>query len=107
MELGYHIKENPDINVVFINSSLTGVQIKKLEKRWNEMIMDREERVRQYNLRSANKENMYSPTETETSTAMTDYYGSSFEERRIRVVDRFGMILQIFAARAKTHMAQI
>ena len=52
-ELGYHIKENPDINVVFINTSLTGVQIKKLEKRWNEIVLDREERVRQYNLRSA------------------------------------------------------
>ena len=50
---------------------------------------------------------MYSPTESENTTALSDYYGDHEEERRIRVVDRFGMILQIFAARAKTHMARI
>ena len=52
-ELGLFIKENTDINVVFINSSLSAVQIKKLEKRWNDMLVGREERMRQYNLKSA------------------------------------------------------
>lgn len=45
-ELGLYIKETQDINAVYINSSLTPTQIKKLEKRWNDMIMEREERVR-------------------------------------------------------------
>ena len=31
-ELGYFIKENEDINVVFINTQLTSLQQKKLEK---------------------------------------------------------------------------
>lgn len=92
-ELGLHIKENPDINVVFVNTSLTGIQIKKLEKRWNEIIMDREERVRQYYLRSAQKEHEFSPTESDTSTAMSDFGGDALDRRKIRVVDRFGMIL--------------
>ena len=70
--------------------------------------MNREDRVRQYYLKSAQKEFEISPTESDTSTAMSDYYANGFEqERKIRVIDRFGMILQIFAARAKTQMAQI
>lgn len=52
-ELGLYIKETSDINVVFINSSLSAIQIKKLEKRWNDILMDREERMREYNLKSA------------------------------------------------------
>ena len=45
-ELGLFIKEKEEINAVYINTSLTPAQVKKLEKRWNDMIMDREDRVR-------------------------------------------------------------
>lgn len=45
-ELGVFIKDDPDINVIFINTSLTALQIKKLQKRWNDILLDREERVR-------------------------------------------------------------
>lgn len=31
-DLGYYIKENPQINVVYINTQLTSLQQKKLEK---------------------------------------------------------------------------
>ena len=45
-ELGLYIKEQQEINVVYVNTSLTPVQLKKLEKRWNDIIMNREDRVR-------------------------------------------------------------
>jgi len=54
-ELGLYIKEVGDINVVYVNSSLTAVQIKKLEKRWNDILLDREDRLRLYYLKSAQK----------------------------------------------------
>lgn len=37
-ELGYYIKDNEAVNVVFINAALTSMQQKKLEKRWNDII---------------------------------------------------------------------
>ena len=108
-ELGLFIKDDPSINVIYINSSLTPLQIKKLQKRWNDILLNREERLRQYYLKSAQKENYYSPTESDTSTAMSDYYGVHPEtgNRKVRIIDRFGMILQIFAARALSPIAQI
>jgi 50S ribosomal subunit-associated GTPase HflX len=45
-DLGYHLKDNPDINVVFVNTTLTAMQQKKLEKRWNDIILNREDRLR-------------------------------------------------------------
>jgi len=72
------------------------------------MLLNREERVRQYNLKSAQKDQLFSPTESDTSTALSDYGGEySQMGRTIRVVDRFGIILQIFASRAKLPMAQM
>jgi 50S ribosomal subunit-associated GTPase HflX len=69
-------------------------------------MLDREERVRQYYLKSALKQNMFSPTETDTSTAMSDMNPEGVDmTRKIKVIDRFGMILQIFAARAKSQIA--
>ena len=52
-ELGYYLKDNKDINVVFVNSTLTSLQQKKLEKRWNDIILTREDRLRSYYLKSA------------------------------------------------------
>ena len=108
-ELGLFLKEQSQINVVYINADLTAVQIKKLQKRFNDIIMDREERIRAYNISSANKDWEISPTESDT-TAMSDFGGNwqgTEGVRRIRVIDRFGMILQIFAARARTQIAQL
>lgn len=45
-EIGHFIKDQQDINVVFMNTSLTAVQIKKLEKRWNDILLEREDRLR-------------------------------------------------------------
>ena len=53
--------------MVFVNSTLTSLQLKKLQKRWNDYLMDREDRVRRYNLKSVNKE-MFSPTEIDSES---------------------------------------
>ena len=73
------------------------------------MIMGREDRMRKYNLKSALKDNEITPTESDTSTANSEDYSNydSSDFRKVRVIDRFGMILQIFAARAKSQIAQI
>jgi 50S ribosomal subunit-associated GTPase HflX len=52
-DLGYFLKENDKINVVYVNSTLSAMQQKKLEKRWNDIIMSREDRLRNYYLKSA------------------------------------------------------
>ena len=111
-DFGMYIKENEDINVVFVNTILTSMQQKKLEKRLNDIIQGRESRVRKYFLKSVNKDNYYSPTEvdSETETDMSSYEGEALRdlqniERRIRVIDRFAMIIQIFAMRAKTRVS--
>ena len=66
-ELGHFLKKNTDIDVVFMNTDLTAVQVKKLQKRWNDIIIGREERVREYHLKSVNKEFDFSPTESDTA----------------------------------------
>lgn len=60
--------------------------------------------MRAYFLKSATKEGYYSPTEVESETEMsamdltdTERDQLMSEQRKIRVIDRFGMILQIFA----------
>ena len=90
------------------------MQQKKLEKRWNDILADNDDRMRQYHLKSANKGDM-SPTDIETDTDLsaTELTRSEIIEiqgaakRKIRVIDRFGIILQIFAARAKHRTAQL
>jgi GTP-binding protein HflX len=59
------------VEIAFVNYTLTSVQMRNLERSWNDIIRKEEE-------------------------------GSS-----VRVIDRFGIILRIFAERAKTRMAQI
>lgn len=70
-EIGHCIKEKPELNVVFVNSALTTMQIKKLEKRWNDIIQENDDRLRAYFLKSANKDGAYSPTEIESDTEMS------------------------------------
>ena len=113
-ELGQFIKDKEDINVVYVNTTLTSMQQKKLEKRFNDMINDNDDRMRRYFLKSAQKNDL-SPTELESDTEISNMELTSEERkalqrhmqevRKIRVIDRFGMILQIFAARAKHRQA--
>lgn len=71
-DIGYFLKENKDINVVYVNNTLTALQQKKLEKRWNDIIMSREDRLRSYYLKSAQKEK-FNPTDVDSdTTALSD-----------------------------------
>ena len=106
-ELGYFLKDNSDINVVFVNATLTSLQQKKLEKRFNDIVLSREDRLRRYYLKSAQKER-YNPTDVESESSQMselEQVDAGLKMRKIRVVDRFGIILQIFALRAKTRAA--
>jgi 50S ribosomal subunit-associated GTPase HflX len=67
-DIGYFLKDNEDINVVFINSTLTALQQKKLEKRWNDIILSREERLRRYYLKSAQTER-FNPTDVDSESS--------------------------------------
>jgi 50S ribosomal subunit-associated GTPase HflX len=67
-DIGYFLKDNSDINVVFINSTLTALQQKKLEKRWNDIILSREDRLRKYYLKSAQREK-FNPTDVDTDSS--------------------------------------
>ena len=110
-DLGYFLKENPAINVVFVNATLTTMQQKKLAKRLNDIIQGRDDRVRRYMLKTVTKAHEYSPTEIDSETEADIQMTEEIKElggdmqRKIRVVDRFGLILQIFASRAKTRTA--
>ena len=68
--MGYYIKERPNINVVYVDAQLTSMQSKKLEKRWNDILAENDDRMRQFFLKSANKSEM-SPTEMETDTELS------------------------------------
>lgn len=71
-DLGYFLKDNKDINVVYINAQLTSLQQKKLEKRWNDIILTREDRLRKYYLKSAQKDK-FNPTDVDSdSSNMSD-----------------------------------
>ena len=71
-------------------------------------MLSREDRLRRYYLKSAQKER-FNPTDVESESSqmseLEDAGGIKTTVRKIRVVDRFGIILQIFALRAKTRAA--
>ncbi len=67
-DLGFFLKENPAVNVVFVNTSLTSMQQKKLERRWNDIIQGRDDRVRRYFLKTVTKDHEFSPTEIDSET---------------------------------------
>lgn len=73
------------------------------------MLLNRVDRLRKYYLRSAQKEK-FEPTDVDSDTAlssMEDAEVPDYNARKIRVIDRFGIILQIFALRAKTKISQL
>ena len=79
-ELGDYIKGKEEINVVYVNTTLTSMQQKKLEKRFNDIINENDDRMRRYFLKSAQKGEM-SPTELESDTEVSNMELSS-EERK-------------------------
>ncbi|CDW87062.1 gtp-binding protein [Stylonychia lemnae] len=78
--------------------------------RFNDIILNRDDKIRKYYLKSAQKEK-FNPTDIDSeSSQMSELEiqeGFGMRQRKIRVIDRFGIILQIFAARAKSRIAQL
>jgi|JI10StandDraft_1071094.scaffolds.fasta_scaffold209878_2 50S ribosomal subunit-associated GTPase HflX len=107
-DFGFFLRDKENVNLVFINSVLTTMQKTKLEKRWNDLIHDREERIRRHYLKSVQKKNDLSPSELDTDTVYTDVELENTptrNQRKVKVVDRFDVILQIFASRARSQVA--
>jgi len=105
-ELGQFVKKQEDIDVIFVNTMLTPLQQSKLEKRFNDFLQDREERLRRYYIRSANKSSN-EPTDIDSSSGYVTGETEINPKRSVRVIDRFGIILMIFANRAKSNISRL
>ena len=105
-EIGQYIKTQT-VDVVYVNTMLTPLQQKKMEKRFNDFMQDREERLRRYYIRSINKGDN-EPTDIDTSSGYVTGEGeNNYENEKIRVIDRFGIILMIFAHRARSNISKL
>ena len=82
-ELGDFIKDKEDVNVVYVNTTLTSMQQKKLEKRFNDIINENDDRMRRYFLKSAQKGEL-SPTELESDTEVSSMELSNEEQRSLQ-----------------------
>ena len=65
-EVGEFVNEH-NVDVVFVNTTLTSLQQKKLEKRLNDYKLNRTERLRRYMIRSSHKEEA-EPTDIDSSS---------------------------------------
>jgi len=70
-DLGHFIKSNEEIDIIFVNATLTSMQQKKLEKRWNDILCGREDRIRRYFLKSISKSSEVSPTEIDSESELS------------------------------------
>ncbi|KAL4508015.1 hypothetical protein ABPG72_021388 [Tetrahymena utriculariae] len=100
MDIGIYIKDN-SIDCVFLNTELTPTQHKNLERLWTGIVNGREDEV-------FFKKNpmMSSDTEAEGDEPIQTQDYDNSGGKKIRVFDRFTMILQIFAKRAQTQIAR-
>jgi 50S ribosomal subunit-associated GTPase HflX len=103
-ELGEFIKSQK-LDVIFINTSLSYVQKRNLEITFNNYLNEKNDRIRAYNIKSAMKiEGDATDTESNFSNVDQEIYD---ENKRIRVLDRFNIILSIFSQRAKSKTSQL
>jgi GTP-binding protein HflX len=73
----------------------------------NNYINEKNERIRAYNLKSAlTAEGEQTDTESNFSNVPVEEYHQS-EDRKIKIMDRFNIILSIFAQRANSEMSQL
>lgn len=71
----------------------------------NNYINEKNDRIRAYNIKSALTPDN-EPTDTESNFSTVEAAPSNNNERRIIVMDRFNIILSIFAQRAKSELSQ-
>ena len=99
-EIGEYIKKH-DIDAVFINTELTPRQTKNIEIHWTNIFNNKPFQ------KNPNKNPMNdSDFESDISDTETDKKGNT-GEKTIRVFDRFTIILQIFAQRARTKISRL
>lgn len=100
-EIGEYIKNNK-IDAVFINTELTPAQTKNLEIAWTNIFHDRtDEKRNKYLSDEENNEEKEEKDEEESPNIVKK------DKKTIRVFDRFTIILQIFARRAKTRISKM
>ena len=105
-EIGQYLKTQ-DVEVVYVNTMLTPLQQKKMEKRFNDFVQDREERLRRYYIRSINKGDN-EPTDIDSDSGYVTGEAEFTDKREmVRVIDRFGIILMIFANRARSNISKL
>ena len=85
-EIGDFVK-NENIDVVFVNDTLSPMQINKLQKRLNDFRLGRVQKLQRYNIRSANKSDG-EPTDISSSSGYaTDEKSLQFMNEEIKVID--------------------
>ncbi|EGR31247.1 hypothetical protein IMG5_115070 [Ichthyophthirius multifiliis] len=105
LDLGLYIKDK-NIDCVFINSEITTTQQKNLEKIWSNIVNGKEEEA-------FFKKNPQQSSDTEVESddglmeKKEDNQYQDNDDRKIKVFDRFTIILQIFAKRAQTQISKL
>ncbi|KRX02833.1 P-loop containing nucleoside triphosphate hydrolase [Pseudocohnilembus persalinus] len=108
-EIGTFIKNN-DINAVYFNTELSTIQNRNLEKYLLQVVNGKEDE-KFFNKSSIAYRNGGHSSDSELSDSQIDpqhheNYVQQFD-RKLRVFDRYTMILQIFAKRARTQLAKL
>lgn len=100
--LGEFIAENK-INAVFINSNLTPLQSRNLERNWQKIVNGDTVTFKHDEERDLSDmdSDVATGSESDSETAR------QLQQRNIKIFDRFTIILQIFAQRAKTGLAKM
>lgn len=105
-QIGLFLQENP-VDVVYINTTLSFVQKRNLEIYFNNYINERNDRIRAYNIKSAMKVDG-DATDTESNFSnIEEQSNNKTNEKRVRVLDRFNVIISIFSQRAKSKISQL
>lgn len=89
-------------NIIFVNYTLTITQKRNLEKYLNNYLTEKLDRVRKYNLKSAEKEGDATDTHSDFSAVSDTEVSEVDKSEKVKVLDRFDIILFIFASRAKS-----
>ena len=79
---------------------------RSFKNRLNDFIQNREERLRRYYIRSATKKTN-EPTDIDSSSGYVSGETADEQKKSIQVIDRFGIILMIFANRAKSNISRL
>lgn len=102
--LAVYLEKN-NSNVVFVNTTLTITQKRNLEIYLNSYVSENFERIRRHNLKSAEKFGDATETHSEFSGA-SGPEDNNENIVKLRVLDRFDVILSIFASRAQSQISK-